>query len=122
EQREFLQARMTDTDALLVAGEIPAPAGVDEEESAKGLRLACVIARLDGDEIRGRVVEPGDGNPFANCRARFFGVLQQQMIELGAFDLERGRLARVTPVAKDEFQAFGTVADVKLRPGLEGET
>src|SRR6267143_361742 len=44
------------------------------------------------------------------------------MIKPGAFDLERRRFAGVTSIAKDELQTFGTVPNVELRAGLEGET
>ena len=67
---------MNDAESLLVAGEIAAPAGVNEKPRAKGAGLAGVIARFDGDGVRRAVVEFSDGDTFADFSAGRVGVLQ----------------------------------------------
>src|SRR5437762_1125935 len=44
------------------------------------------------------------------------------MIEAAPFDLKRGWLSGVMPVAEDELEAFGAVANVELSAGFDGET
>src|SRR5439155_27378544 len=44
------------------------------------------------------------------------------MIEAAPFDLKRGWLPGVMPVAEDELEAFGAVANVELSAGFDGET
>src|SRR5439155_14930218 len=58
EHREFLQARVDDANALLVAGEIAAAAGVNEKAAAESPGLSGVVPAFNRDEVRARVVEP----------------------------------------------------------------
>ena len=76
EQGQFPESGMNDAESLLVAGEIAAPAGVNEKPRAKGAGLAGVIARFDGDGVRRAVVEFSDGDTFADFSAGRVGVLQ----------------------------------------------
>src|SRR5712671_719311 len=113
---------MHETDALLVAGEVAAAAGIDKKTGVERLSPAGIVARLDGDEVRAGVIESGDGKTFAHFRAGLLGVSEQQIIEPGAFDLECGGLPSIVPVAKDQLQALRAVAGMELRAGFEGET
>src|SRR5262245_33226564 len=115
EHREFLQARVDDSNALLVACEIATTAGVNEKAGAKSPGLAGCVARVNQDEVRVRVVEARDRKTFAHLRAGLLRVQQQQMIEPGAFDLESRGFSGVLAVAEDQLEALGTVADVELR-------
>ena len=122
EHREFLQARVDDANALLVAGEIAAAAGVNEKAAAESPGLSGVVPAFNRDEVRARVVEPCDGKTFAHLGTGLLGVLQQQMIEPCALDLEGGGFPGVMAVAEDQLQALGTVANVELRACFERET
>ena len=122
EHREFLQARVDDANALLVAGEIAAAAGVNEKAGAESPGLADVVTPFNRDEVRARVVEPRDGKTFAHLGAGLLRVLQQQMIEPRALDLEGYGFPGVVAVAKDQLEALGTVANVELRACFERET
>jgi hypothetical protein len=48
-------------------------------------------------------------------------VVQQQMIEKSALDLESGGLPGEASVAKDEFERFAGIAKMKLSAKLRGE-
>ena len=81
-----------------------------------------MVSAFNRDEVRARVVEPCDGKTFAHLGTGLLGVLQQQMIEPCALDLEGGGFPGVMAVAEDQLQALGTVANVELRAGFERET
>src|SRR5881392_1445447 len=112
---------MNDADALLIAGEIAATAGVDQEACSDAVSAAGAVARLDRHEVGSCVVKFGDGETFADLRAGLLRVSQQQLIEARALDLERRRLPGVMSVAEDQFQAFRAIAHVELRAGFERE-
>ena len=118
EQGELFQAGMDEADALLVAGEIAASTGVDEKAGVKKVGPAGVVTRLNADQVRGTVVEFSDSMALADFRAGLLRVLQEEMVEFGAFNLKRRRFPGETAIAKNQFQTFGPVANMKLRPGL----
>src|SRR6185369_7169927 len=69
EHRQFLQARVDDAKALLIAREIAAAAGVNEKAAAVRPEPAVVVAPFDRDDIRPAVVEPCYGETFAHFGA-----------------------------------------------------
>ena len=104
------------TNLLLVAGEIAAPAGVDEKLRAIRLDRA-VLPRFHRHIVRVQR-EAGDVDALADFRAGLRRVLEQEMIKVRAFNLIGGRLARELAPAEDQLEHLGTVPDVELRAPL----
>jgi hypothetical protein len=110
---------MNHPQVLQVSGEIAPAAGIDEKLSVAGrLVPACIggvhrhIALIQG--------KAGDAALLANLRPGLGRVPEQEMIERGAFNLERARLPGEPPAAKDELQLLRAVPNEELRSPLLG--
>src|SRR5437868_13241543 len=106
--------------ALLVARKIRTPAGIHQKRGAEGFTLALFVASLYY-HMTIFLRELPHRPTFTHLRARSASVLKQQVIEGRALDLEGRGLTRETAVAKNQFQAFAGIANVKLRSQFSGE-
>src|SRR2546430_7894672 len=98
---QLLEVGMNLAQSLLVAGEIAAPAGINQKGAADRLGLALFIASVDRS-ARGVGAELCHRPPFPHFRSGTAGVPQQQMIEAGALDLKGHRLAGESAIAERE--------------------
>src|SRR5205807_6996610 len=99
---QFFEMRMDDAKIFLIAGEIAASAGVYEEQAIEGLRFSIFVASCYGDSIS--VIDKlCHGPTLADFRAGGFCVLEQNVVELRALDLDCRNVAGETAIAEAQF-------------------
>src|SRR5208337_2505249 len=120
ENSEFFEARMNDAQTLLIAGQVGASAGVNDECRTKPVNFPVGVARL---EVYAAGVGTGFRHrpAFADLGAGRAGVPEQDVIERGAFDLDDFMFAGEFAKAKDETRVQRTIAEMELRAEFFGE-
>src|SRR6266853_3275820 len=113
EDSQFFQFRMNDAQTFLIACEIAAPAGVHEEGGGEPVCLAGVASGVN-DGFTGEGRELGDRPAFMNFGGASPGVVEQQMVEGGAFDLKGRGFTGEAAVAEDQLEDLAGIAEVKL--------
>src|SRR5436305_1905430 len=103
---------MNMTQAFLVAGEVAASGGIDQKLARKGSFRALWSAGLD---LRCISIRSGfqNGPALANVGPATAGMLEQNVIEGGAFDLISQGFFRKLTLAKEQVQRFNSVAQMK---------
>jgi hypothetical protein len=106
---------------LLVSCKIAPAAGIDQKGAANGLVLAFFIPRLHFRTIIGGA-KLCNRPSLANFSATLPGMIEQELIKNRALYLKSLCLASEPSVAKDQFQVFAGVSQLKLGPEFDGET
>src|SRR5436190_17379563 len=112
---------MNDAQAFLVAGHIAPSAGIDEKAAVKCLRRSVGRSGFEGYGIGFRG-ETRHGPAFTHFRAEGCGVLEKNMIEGGALDLDGFGFARKAALAKNELGGLAAVPEMKLRSEFFGKS
>src|SRR6185503_13332909 len=83
-ESQFFKIRMDNPDALLIARKVSPATGVHQKRPAEGFRLALFVTRLDR-HVTVLIRKLCYGPAFADFRSRSPRMLEQQMVEGGAF-------------------------------------
>src|SRR5438445_481073 len=112
---------VNDAQALLIAREVAASAGVEQKGPAESFAFTALRAR-NHCHAGTLISEFGDGPPLADFRARGGSMAEQEMIEGGALHLEGLGFASEAPVAKNQFDELAGITQMKLRSLFHRET
>src|SRR5260370_35809593 len=112
---------MDNPQAFLIAREVASTTGINEKGRLELVALAVVTPGFH----EGFVVISATFRyrpTLAHVGTRRSGVLEQQVIKDGSLDLKGGGLTGETAIAKNEFQSFAGISEVKLSSKFPRET